>query len=318
MDFLKILTATIPVFLMVGVGFATRRLGIIHDASEKSIMRLVVNVLYPCFILSKVPGNESLDAPSLVLIAIGCGCGLVLTGYLVAWSFGWLAGIRPEDGLSTFSVSSAIQNYGFIPIPLIIALFPETSDPTLGVLFVHNLGLEIAMWTIGIVLLSGTFSGALRRLINGPTVAIFLGLTLNYTGIYAFIPSFVAKTIADLGGCAIPISVVLVGATLAGVIEREQWRTKWKVISTSMLVRFAIMPLLFCLVASQMSFSLELQRVLIVQAAMPAAIFPIVLARHYGGEPDVAVQIVIATSLVSLLMTPLILAFGLQFLEISP
>ncbi|MCB1134495.1 MAG: AEC family transporter, partial [Verrucomicrobiae bacterium] len=50
---------------------------------------------------------------------------------------------------------------------------------------------------------------------------------------------------------------------------------------------------------------------LVVQAAMPAAIFPIVLARLFGGQPRVAIQVVLITSLVSLLTAPFVIAWGL-------
>lgn len=317
MNFFSILAATIPVFLIVGVGFVVRRLGIINDESEKSVMKLVIYVLYPCFILSKVPGNESLNDVSLVLIAILCGFLLVVAAMIVSQLLARMAGMEP-DRIGTFCVSTSIQNYGFIPIPLIIALFPDEADETLGVLFVHNLGLEIAMWTLGLMMLSGTLRGAWRRIINGPTIAILVGLTLNYTGLHHWVPGVVNQAILDLGLCSIPIALVLIGAALAGVLEGQQWQTHWKVITTSSLVRFAVMPPLFFVVAAWLSRSPELQRVLIVQAAMPTAIFPIVLAKHFGGRPNIAVQIAIASSLLSLLLTPLILLLGAEFMAVPP
>jgi hypothetical protein len=54
----------------------------------------------------------------------------------------------------------------------------------------------------------------------------------------------------------------------------------------------------------------ELRQVLVVQAAMPAGLTSIMLARMYGGRPAVAVQIVIATTLLSLLTLPWIIAWG--------
>ena len=43
---------------------------------------------------------------------------------------------------------------------------------------------------------------------------------------------------------------------------------------------------------------------------MPAAVTPIVYARHYGGSPGVAVQVVLTTSVVAVVSIPLIIAFG--------
>ena len=45
---------------------------------------------------------------------------------------------------------------------------------------------------------------------------------------------------------------------------------------------------------------------------MPAAVFPIVLARHYAGDPATAVRVVIGTSLLGFLTMPLWLRLGLR------
>ena len=45
----------------------------ITDDSEKGLMRLVITILLPCFILSKVPGNPALQDPSVVALALGFG-----------------------------------------------------------------------------------------------------------------------------------------------------------------------------------------------------------------------------------------------------
>ena len=52
----------------------------------------------------------------------------------------------------------------------------------------------------------------------------------------------------------------------------------------------------------------ELRQVLLVQATMPAAVFPIILARHYGGHPLTAIQVVISTTLLSLITIPLVIS----------
>ncbi len=316
MYFLDILVAVIPVFLMIGLGCVTRVVGLLDDDAEKSIMNLVLWVLYPCFILWKVPGNESLQDATVVGVAIAAGCLLTVLAFAVAWSSGWLARISSEDGRNTFALSAGLQNYGFIPIPLVIALFGDQAEE-LGVLFVHNLGVEIAMWTIGLMILSGNSKGSWRRLINGPTIAILTGLVLNFSGLYQLIPKVANDAISQLGNCSIPVSLILVGAALAGVVQREKWQTKWNVIGTAMAVRFVIMPAVILCVAATVSFSPNLQRVLLIEAAMPAAAFPVVLAKHFGGKPGVAAQIVISTSIASLLLTPLLLSLALKLFGIE-
>ena len=240
-----VLATTIPVFFIVAIGYLVRRTRIVNDDSERSLMQLILFVLYPCFILTKIPGNPSLAQPSVVVTSILAGGLLAVVGMAVCYLVGRVFKIRPSNGLNTFAVAAAIQNYGFLPIPLIEGIFPERSDQILGVLFVHNLGIEIALWTFGVVLISGKTAGAWRRLISGPTISITLGLFLNFTGLYVWIPGVVSTAMSELGKCSIPISLILVGATMAGVLQREKWVVNWRIITLSSLLRFAILPAFF-------------------------------------------------------------------------
>ena len=319
MTFQSILASTITVYLIVGVGCAARGLKIIDDHSEKSLMKLVINILFPCFILSKVPGNPALQQSSVVGLAFLIGIATVVLSVIICYFVGKLAGIGPEMGLSTFALATALQNYGFIPIPLIESIYPALqSDRILGVLFIHNLGIETAIWTGGIVLISGSAQGAWKRVINGPSVAITLGLLFNATGAWAYAPEILVRATKMVGVCAIPVALIMVGATLAGVIEREKWKPNWRVVGLSVMLRYSLLPLLligFAWMIGQREISAELKTVLLIQAAMPCAIFPIVLAKHYGGHPSVAVQIALATSAASLVLTPLLLAAWIWLLE---
>ena len=318
MMFEKILISTISVFLVVFVGFLAQRCKIITQETESNLMQLVLWVLYPCFVLHNVPGNESLKDPGLVAITIAIGAGVVFAGILICWLVGKLLKVPRSEGLNTFMVATGIQNYGFIPIPLIEALFPkEQSSVIVGVLFVHSLGVEIVIWTFAVVIISGSTSGAWKRLLNGPTLSIGLGLFLNFTGWHVHVPEFANASIALLAPCSIPMALILVGASMGGVLEKEKWQFDWPVMGTSVVLRFVILPILFLSVAFAVSFSRELQILLVVQSAMPTAVTPILLARHFGGRPRVAVQVCLTTSIACLVLTPLVLTFALLQMGIT-
>ena len=59
--------------------------------------------------------------------------------------------------------------------------------------------------------------------------------------------------------------------------------------------------------------STELRQVIVIQAAMPAGIMPIVLSRHYGGDASVAIKVVLATTLASIVTMPLWIRIGIGF-----
>jgi predicted permease len=78
----------------------------------------------------------------------------------------------------------------------------------------------------------------------------------------------------------------------------------------------AIFPMLILAAAKWLPLSIELKRVLVVQAAMPAGLMPIIIARHYGGQPLTAVQIVLGTTILALLTIPLWLRVGLAWVGV--
>jgi predicted permease len=87
----------------------------------------------------------------------------------------------------------------------------------------------------------------------------------------------------------------------------------WRVIGVASLLRLGLLPMGFLLLAKYLPASVELKRVIVLEAAMPSAVFPIVMAKHYGGDPPTAVRIVVGTSVIGLLTIPLWIRFGMKF-----
>ncbi|MBK8094199.1 MAG: AEC family transporter [Verrucomicrobiaceae bacterium] len=308
-DYGKILTATLPVYLMMGAGAALRRMAVLPQEADKGLMRLCVAVLTPSLILERVAGNPAVMQPLPVLLAAGLGFGLVVFGITLSYFLAPLIGLRVHEGRRTFGVACGLQNYGFVAIPIVTALFPDAG--TLGVLFTFTLGIELACWTACVGMLTGFDKAPLRLALNPPVITILISLVLNFTGLHVHIPEVAHKTLGMLGGCAVPLAVLLIGASIADIWGQE--RVNWRVAVLSPVLRLVVVPLAFLAAAFFLPVSRELQNVLIVQAAMPSAVFNIVVARLYGGHPATAVQVVLATTLVSCATTPLVISWALEW-----
>ena len=57
----------------------------------------------------------------------------------------------------------------------------------------NNLGVEVAFWTIGLMALGVASGNNLKNVMNGPVIAIFLSLALNFSGADKLVPGFVLK-----------------------------------------------------------------------------------------------------------------------------
>jgi malate permease and related proteins len=308
LDYLSILSVAVPVYLTMATGAIARRTGLLKPEADVSLMKLSVMLLTPALIIERVVGNPAVMCLPPVLVAAGLGYALVALGIAFTYFIAPLIGLKKGEGRRTFSVACGLQNYGFVAIPIVTALFPDKG--TLGVLFTFTLGVELACWTAGVGLLTGLDKAPWRLALNAPVLTILTSLLLNFTGLHVYVPQVAHNTFTMLGACAVPLAVLLIGASIADLWG--QGAMQWKVAIVSPILRLGVIPVAFLLAAYHLPISLELKRVIVVQGAMPSAVFNIMIARLYGGHAPTAVQVVIATTVVSCISTPLVIAWGLK------
>jgi hypothetical protein len=145
--------------------------------------------------------------------------------------------------------------------------------------------------------------------LNAPICTLLVALGINLGGFT--LPAVVMRVVDLLGGCAIPFGLLLCGVTLETYLEKPGQLYHGRTTPVACLLRLAVLPVAFLLLAKFAPVSLELKRVLAVQAAMPSGMMPLVLARHYGGQPLIAAQIIVGTTLLGVLVIPLWLYLGL-------
>lgn len=315
--------AVFSVFAVIAAGALFRKVGWLTEQADESLLRLVVNVLLPCLIFDNVVQSTAFDDTSNIWMPPIIGYLTVGVGFLIALGVARLGprttGLLTPRAVGTFALCVGLFNYGFIPIPLVKRLF---DDRTLGVLFIYNQGVELAIWTIGVLVVSGTLGRAwYKKLINAPAIAIFLALVINLLGLQPYIPAFIVNAIHWLGLAAIPMSMTLIGATMADSIHpKEATRpsaASVKMIAWGLALRLGLLPALCVGLALALPVSPELQRVMIIQAAMPSAVFTIVMARHFGGDSPTALRTVLSNSLVGLITIPMWIVLGTYLAGIS-
>jgi len=306
-----VLGAVIPIFGIMAVGLLLRKLDWLTEEADHSLLRVTINLLFPCLILDAALGNPALARWSNLVLAPAVGFATLALGMALGLAFRRVAGLKDPKAARTFAATVGIYNYSYLATPLAVLLF---GSETTGVLFVHNVGVEFGMWTLGVMLLSGAGIGRdWRKVVNAPLVAILLALALNALGLNRHLPKPALTGIHWLGQCAIPIALLLIGAVIADHLKEFHSAWGWRVMGTAVLLRLAILPVLFLLLARYLPASVELKRVIVLQSAMPSAVFPIVMARHYGGDAPTSLRVVIATAIVGLVTMPIWIRVGLKF-----
>ena len=313
-----VLSAVLPVFCLALVGIGLRRIRWLTEEADATLLRLVVNVLTPCLIFDKVLGNRALQRAENLFIPPLIGFGGIVLGIGTCWLFRRRVGLKTDPEQRTFALVAGLQNFAYVPFPLVLMLFANHPD-TPGVLFLHNLGVDIAMWTLGLITLGhATGPSEWRKLINAPLVAIVLSLLLNFCDGAHWVPRPLSITASMLGACAFPLGILLTGAMMADQVRQLHPARATGTLLWSAIFRLGIIPALMLGIARILPCSVEIKRVILVQAAMPAGIFPIVLSRLYGGDPATAVRIVAGTTILSLITIPLWIQWGIAWLHLAP
>ena len=306
-----IFNACMPVFLLIGAGFVLRWRRILTSEADASLLRVALNLLFPAFIIDHLLGNPALRDPGNLGAATGSGALFVLCGIAIAYtaarSFGASGQRRRAFGLSV-----GLQNYGFIPIPIILALF---DNDTIGVQLMHSLGVELALWTAGIMLITGGGKGGWKHLFNAPLITTVICVTANFAGFEGRPPQLIDRAVVMLSSCAVPLCLLLTGATIRDLLRSnpEAGKLEGRVgeAFTAIVLRLLAIPALMILFARYLPISVELKRVIAIQAAMPSAVFPIVLAKRYGGDAATAVRVAVTTSAIAAFSIPPAIVLGL-------
>jgi malate permease and related proteins len=308
----QLLLLVLPVFAIIGVGVAARRVHWIEGDAEASLIRFAVNVCFPCLIFESVVGNAALRSSSNLVVPPLVGFGLAWLSLSAGKIVAKLIGLQVGTGRRTFALAVGINNYGFLPFPIMVSIWGQEST---GVLLVHNIGVEIALWTLGMLTLTGlSIREGWRRLISPITITIVAALICNLTGLAP--PAVLMNAVHLLAVCSIPLGLVMTGVSLANFLSEPRQLFDPKVSIASIVLRLGILPIVFLLVAKYLPCSVELKRVILVQGAMPTAMTSAILARLYGGHPRTAVQIILGTTACGLFLIPLWLRAGLAWVGV--
>jgi len=305
----------LPVFAVIALGVALRRMRWIEEVSEPSLIRLVVNVCMPCLVFDTIVGNAALRAPGNLLIPPVAGFVTTVAGLAVAYLVGRRIGLADAKEVRTFALSAGICNYSYLPFPILGGLWGAHAQ---GVMLVHNMGVDTALWSVGMLVLTGaSLRAGWRRLVTPMLVSLVVSVAIDVTGVSDHVPGIARNIAHALGVCAVPVGLVMTGASLADYLDHPIELLHRNVALAACAVRLGVMPVLMLCLARWLPCPVELKRVLVVEAAMPAAVIPIIMARYYGGQPLTSVQVVLATTSAGIFASPLWIRAGLAWVGVS-
>ncbi|MFT4689809.1 MAG: AEC family transporter [Verrucomicrobiia bacterium] len=313
-EFTIVILAVLPVLLTALAGLVMRRMNSLTEEADKSLLQLTINLLVPCFIFDKLLGNPAMQDPSNLLLAPLVGFATVVGGMLIALALAGLSGLRDRVERRTFAFSAGMYNYGYVPLPLALALF---GDETVATLVVHNIGVDFGFWVMGAFIFARRDQPIWRKLLRPPIFAIGFTVLLNFAGLADSVPELIVRTARMIGACAIPLGLILSGAMIADLLKEFRTEGGTREMAAACGLRLFLLPIGFLLLARYLPATVELKRVIVLQAAMPSAVFAILASKYFQAHPPTALRVVLSTSIIGFITIPLWIRFGMQFVGLE-
>lgn len=284
-----VLEIVAPVFLLAAVGFIWVKLG--AEYRIRFVTQLSMTLGVPCLIFTALMQTE-LDPGALTALTLA---SIATYAAVIVVTAAFVRVMRLDT--RTYTAPLIFGNTGNLGLPLALFAFGEVGLSYAVVVFAV---MAILSFTFGVWLVAG--GGSPVKVLKEPIVAAtLLGALFLWQGWET--PRFLTNTLELIGQIAIPLMLITLGVAVARL-------------SASGLGRAALLSVVKLAICIGLAWAVGLQfdlddvafAVLVLQVATPVAVTSYLLAEKYGADADAVAGLVVASTLISVMALPVLLA----------
>jgi len=283
--------------LILAAGFVVGKTGLLTKASKSGMTDLILYVTLPCTIVNsfKIAYDPSLlhgFAVTLLIAAISQGIGQVASLTLFRK--------QPFERRSVFRYGFIVCNSAFFGLSVISAVLHSAALPFAAVYLIPQ---RIAMWLLGVPVFSNApqnkLAAVAKTLVHPSMIALYAGITLLLTQVA--IPDSIMAPISAIGGCTMPLSMILVGSILA---EVNLTMLLDKHIYLYCAMRTIAIPGIIFIICLIFGISGAPFHVSVMMAGMPAATTTSLMALRYGADDRLGSALITFSTVFFFVMLP--------------
>lgn len=289
---LQFLGVAAPVLLVSLIGYGWVRRGLAFD--QDFVTAMVTQIGAPALVF------VTLARSSLSLADISRS-GLATLACLITFAVVGVVGLRlAKLRLPVFLPSLLFPNVGNMGLPVCLFAFGERG---LALAMVYFTICTVAQFTLGPAIAMGRLDP--RRLARVPFLyAAVAAVACAQAGIV--LPAWIVNTLTLVGNLTVPLMLLGLGAALASFRPSSLGRQV-----TMALARLGLGVGVGWAVAQAFGLDGAERGVLIIQSAMPAAVFNYLFARLYDNDPDEVAGIILMSTVLTYLALPAVIALAL-------
>ena len=299
MQMSALLTKMLLFVVMIAMGWIGSRKKILTTAFSKGASWLLLNVFLVATIASSI---ISTDASRYTLRHLGLvlllSSAVMLLLYLIP---GILVRVLPVDKTkeTRLELLMSVVNNMFVALPVAETLY---GTDAVFILAISCIPFNVLAYTYGIARLRGEKAKLrLGDIFNVPLVATLVA-TLIFM-LHIPIPAPIRTVLSGISGGTVPISMLIVGATLGTADFSKAIRDRSLYLLA--LVRFLIVPAAAWLFLKALGVETVLANTLIIMAASPCAIIVTAFSIQTGYDGEYTSEGILFTTLLSIITLPI-------------
>lgn len=315
------LSAIAPILVLVMIGYALRRSGVVGPRGTAGLSKLVLLFLFPVLVFHRLaittePHEIISDWPILFWAPV-----VLIGSAFIGWA--WYRINRLQADLRTFVYLVGMPNWIYLPLAV---AGPIWGDEAVRLIVLFNIPTQLILWTAGIALLQGNLRGtrALRYMLLSPGLIAAVAGVLVVFGVIplSFVdgrPGFSLKALVPMmhivGGFTVPLSLVALGLYVG-----ERAESNAEVFTNSLWVaagRLIVAPLIIIgavLLLAKLGFGENpmVRHMVYLIVTMPVAVSVPLFAAMFGRDRFLASRSVVITTMAGFITSPLLILLALK------
>jgi malonate transporter len=301
-----IFLALLPVFIVIVIGFALRRSGVIGEAQWAGLDHLCYFVLFPAIIFKEIASADFSGVPVLQMAAAMVLAVCVMIGLLVALNRPLMAGLGMSGPQFTSLVQGAARWHTFIAF----AIIPLQFGPAALSLGAVSAAAMTPLLNILCVIVMARFAAEaklsaralLLSIIRNPFVFSSLGgVAWQASGLE--LPGMALQVLDMIGRGALGLALLTVGAGL----RLGDAMSSWPPVAAAVVLKLLAMPLIMAGMLMLMGVEGQAFAVAMLCAAVPTGSGAYVLARQMGGDAPMVANMLTLQVIAAAVTIPVVL-----------
>ncbi len=287
--------AVFPLVCLIAIGCFLRMRGFFNDDNIVHPNNLCFKVFLPATLFSNIYSSDfSTDFnATLIIFAVSC----VVISFVSLMLF--IPKIENDDKKRAVMIQGIFRsNFLFFGLSVVGSIFGESGISISSILGAFVIPVYNALSVFVLEKYCGKKPGIKNLLVsmskNPLIVSSIIAFAFVLTGIKLPVP--IADLIGDIGSVSTPLALILIG----GGFKLVSTKGFLKQLVISVIGKLIIVPLIFVPIAFLMSFSGQELTALLIMFASPTAVSSYTMAQNAHAAPELAGQIVVFTTAVSL------------------